>query len=209
MSVKMDKRPYHSPLRQEQAQATRARILDAAVNLFATNGYAATSIAAIAREAGVVPETIYATYGSKRALIDGLIERAQPEETQAAIQATWAAKAGSPSDQLRDLARGARSFWERNEPLAAVMRQGTGDTEIGGMWHERSEGRRQLFAGLIGQWPRSVFASGLDRETATDVGWAYTAEEMYHLLVVDRGWSPDAYEAWLAGTLVRSLLADG
>src|SRR4026208_638504 len=67
MSVGMDKRPYHSPLRQEQALATRQRILDAALELFGAQGYGATSIAAVAREAGGVPETIYATLGSTRA----------------------------------------------------------------------------------------------------------------------------------------------
>src|SRR4249919_3469422 len=98
--VKMDKRPYHSPLRQEQALATRQRILDAALELFGAHGYGATSIAAVAREAGVVPETIYATFGSKRGMIDGLTERAAPPQVLAELDMEWNRLAGDPWAQL-------------------------------------------------------------------------------------------------------------
>jgi AcrR family transcriptional regulator len=204
--VKMDKRPYHSPLRQEQAQATRVRILDAALELFGRQGYGATSIAAIGREAGVVPETIYASFGSKRGIVDGLIARALPEDAAAGIRGAWAG-AGAPADQLRILAHGARSFWERNEPLAGVMRRGTGDAEIGGIWAERSSARRALMGGLLDTWPAGVIAPGLTMTEAADVVWSIAGDESYHGLVVDRGWSPDRWEAWLGDTLVRLVLA--
>src|SRR3954471_22225827 len=96
----MDKRRYHSPLRQEQALATRTRILDAALTLFGSQGYGATSISAIAREAGVVAETIYATFGSKRGIIDGLVERAAPPTVVGEIKRVWAEAAGGPAAQL-------------------------------------------------------------------------------------------------------------
>jgi len=204
--VKMDKRPYHSPLRQEQAQATRQRILDAALVLFGANGYAATSIAAIAREAGVVPETIYAAFGSKRGIVDGLLERATPDAVVERMEAAWA-EAGDPEAQLRSLARGGRLFWEQNEPLAVAMRRGTGDAEIGGIWTERSAGRRALIARLVGTWGPSVIAKGLSRDEAIDTVWLLGSDESYHALVIDRGWSPDRWEAWLGDTLVRLLLA--
>src|SRR5262245_45583365 len=97
------KRPYHSPLRQAQAESTRARILDAALELFARNGYAATAIAAVAREAGVVPETIYAAFGTKKALIDGLIARAAPRDTLATLETAWTS-AGDAHAQLGAIA---------------------------------------------------------------------------------------------------------
>jgi AcrR family transcriptional regulator len=205
-NVKMDKRPYHSPLRQEQALATRQRILDAALELFGRQGYGATSIAAIARESGVVPETIYAAFGSKRGIVDGLIERAVPEEATAGIRSAWA-EAGAPADQLRTLAHGARSFWERNESLAGVMRRGTGDAEIGGIWTERSSGRRALIGSLLDTWPAGMIAPGLSSAEAADVAWSIAGDESYHGLVVDRGWSPERWETWLGETLVRLLLA--
>ena len=65
------KRPYRSPLREAQAAATRTRILDAALDTFLERGYAGTSVAAIARAAGVSPETVYATFGTKRGIVAG------------------------------------------------------------------------------------------------------------------------------------------
>src|SRR3954465_12952947 len=115
MSVGMDKRPYHSPLRQEQALATRQRIPRAALELFGANGYGATSIAAVAREAGVVPETIYATFGSKRGIVDGLIERVAPPQVVTELRAAWAARAGDPAAQIDVVARFSTTFWGEND----------------------------------------------------------------------------------------------
>jgi AcrR family transcriptional regulator len=205
--VKMDKRPYHSPLRQEQAQATRQRILDAALALFGAHGYGATSIAAIAREAGVVPETIYATFGSKRGIIDGLIERAVPQEVLADLDASWQARAGDPAGQLAVVAAFSTAFWGRNDALAAVFRGGTGDADIGDEWARRQGDRRSYFARLLADWPIEVFRPGLDRDRAVDVMWALATDDVFHLFVRVRGWSPDAYEQWLLAVLRREILA--
>jgi AcrR family transcriptional regulator len=206
--VKMDKRPYHSPLRQEQAQATRTRIMDSALELFSAQGYGSTSIAAIAREAGVVPETIYAAFGSKRGIIDGLIDRAVPEQTVARIHAAWEAAAGSPADQLRAVAKAGRGFWELNERLVSVMRRGTGDAEIGDIWVQRAQDRRQLIGSLLAGWEPDVFAADLTPIEAGDIAWSIASDECFHGLVVDRGWTADRWEAWVGGTLIRLLLAD-
>jgi AcrR family transcriptional regulator len=206
--VKMDKRPYHSPLRQEQALATRQRILDAALELFARQGYGATSIASIAREAGVVPETIYATFGSKRGIIEGLIERAAPPSIVSGLDAEWEARTGDPAAQLELVADVATAFWSQNDTLATVLRQGTGDTEIADEWASRQKGRRELFGHQLGKWPDATFRAGLDREHAIDLVWVLSTDEIFHLLVRDRGWTPKAYRAWLVGTLRREILGE-
>ena len=203
----MDKRPYHSPLRQEQALATRQRILDAALGLFGSNGYGATSIAAIAREAGVVPETIYATFGSKRGIVDGLIERAVPQQVLAEVDSSWDARAGDPVAQLAVVAAFSTAFWGRNDDLATVFRQGTGDADIADEWAKRQGDRRAYFAHLLADWPSETLRPGLDPDRAIDVLWALATDEVYHLLVRVRGWPPDVYEAWLLGVLTRELLA--
>ena len=74
--VKPSRRRYHSPLRAGQAEQTRHRILESAFRLFARNGYAGTTIAAVAQDAGVSPETIYISLGGKRGLFEGAIEMA-------------------------------------------------------------------------------------------------------------------------------------
>ena len=55
--------------RQRKAQATRRRVLDAAETLFIRDGYATTTMAAIAGEADVAVQTVYAVFGTKRALL--------------------------------------------------------------------------------------------------------------------------------------------
>src|SRR5262249_48744247 len=118
------KRPYHSPLRRAQAEETRNRILDAALRLFSGQGYAATTIAAIAAEAGVVPETVYATFRTKRGIIDGLGQRAAPEGLVESLHIAWTERAGDPPAQLDYVAGFATDFWQANDELAGVFRHG-------------------------------------------------------------------------------------
>jgi len=203
----MEKRAYKSPLREEQARQTRDRILDAALDLFASQGYGATSIASIAREAGVVPETIYAGLGSKRGIIDALIDRAAPPRVVGAVDGAWAANAGDPAAQLTALAHFTTTFWIRNERLAAVFRQGTGDAEIGEEWAVRQSVRYRLALDLLGSWPASTFREGLTVVDGTDILWALASDEVFHLFVRERGWAVERFEAWLARVLRQELLA--
>jgi AcrR family transcriptional regulator len=64
-------RPYRSELRAEQAEATRSRIIDAAIRVMA-GGIATLSIPDVAREAGVSVPTIYRHFGTKRDLVDAI-----------------------------------------------------------------------------------------------------------------------------------------
>ena len=203
----MDKRRYHSPLRQEQAQVTRARILDAALGLFASHGYGATSIVAIARAAGVVPETVYAVFGSKRGIIDGLVERAAPAQLVAELDAEWVNRAADRASQLALVASFSVGFWVEHAALAQVFRRGTGDAEIADEWSMRQAYRRGYFAHLLAAWPETAFRAGLDRDRAADVLWALATDEVFSLFVRTRGWSVAEYEAWLAEALRREILA--
>jgi AcrR family transcriptional regulator len=207
MSEDIIKRPYHSPLRKAQAKATRVKVLDAALGLFARHGYGATSIASVAREAGVVPETIYAAFGSKRGIIDGLVATALPPGAVAELQAAWAARAGDPRGQLSLVAAFAADFWSRNDALAAVFRQGTGDAEIGHEWSTRQAARRELLGGLVAAWPATDLRPGIDHRAAADLVWALASDELFHLLVRECGWTADRFRAWLADALVREVLA--
>jgi AcrR family transcriptional regulator len=206
MTEGMDKRRYHSPLRQEQALATRSRILDAALALFGRHGYGATSIAAVAREAGVVSETIYATFGSKRGIIDALVERAAPRQVLAELDGRWNARAGDPSAQLDVVADFSTQFWGRNDALATVFRRGTGDADIADEWAKRQGDRRAYFRHLLSAWPASVFRSGVDLDRAVDILWGLNTDEVFHLFVRERRWSPDDFRAWLVALLRHEIL---
>src|SRR4029453_8380642 len=66
------RRRYHSPLRVEQAAGPRRRVLAAARELFLAHGYAGTTVAEVARAAGVSPDTIYVSLGGKQGLLEGV-----------------------------------------------------------------------------------------------------------------------------------------
>jgi AcrR family transcriptional regulator len=206
MTEGMDKRRYHSPLRQEQALATRTRILDAGLALFGRLGYGATSIAAIAREAGVVSETIYATFGSKRGIIDALVERAAPPQVLAELDSQWNARAGDPSAQLEVVATFSTQFWGRNDALATVFRRGTGDADIADEWAKRQADRRAYFRHLLSAWPPSVLREGVDLDRAVDILWGLNTDEVFHLFVRERAWPPDDFLAWLIALLRQEIL---
>ena len=127
--VKMDKRPYRSPLRREQAEATRQRILEAGLRLFAERGYAASSISQIALEAGVSSETIYASVGSKRGIIDALLAQVDTMRIPDKAREAAAARGGGARVAIEVLAEMAVGFWAKHHVLVGVLRNGIGDPE--------------------------------------------------------------------------------
>src|SRR5680860_1686828 len=78
-------RPYRSELRRVQAEQTRALVLDAAAGLFEERGYEGTSIAVIAETSHVSPETVYARFGTKRAVLGELVRRAVRGDDQSPV----------------------------------------------------------------------------------------------------------------------------
>jgi AcrR family transcriptional regulator len=206
--VKMDKRPYRSPLRREQAEATRQRILEAGLRLFAERGYAASSISQIALEAGVSTETIYASVGSKRGIIDALLAQVDTMRIPDKAREAAAARGGGARVAIEVLAEMAVGFWATHHVLVGVLRKGIGDPEIGQAWVERQQARRGLIDGIVSAWPRGSLRTGLDAQRASDIAWALTSDEMFDLLVGMQGWTIDAYRDWLKSALVRELLFD-
>jgi AcrR family transcriptional regulator len=203
------RRRYRSPLREAQAAATRARILDAALEEFVARGYPGTSVAAIARTAGVSPETIYATFGTKRGIIDALLAEVDAEGRPQRAAALSAQRGGGPRVELEVLAEVASDFWAAHGSLVRLLRQGVGDPEIGQEWLRRQSARRELLHGLVATWPAGTLRKGLDVAEASDVAWALTSDELYELLVNVRGWSFERYVEWMKQALRRELLARG
>lgn len=202
----MDKRPYRSPLRAEQAEATRQRIIDAGLTLFADRGYPGTSVAEIARAAGVSAETIYGSVGSKRGIIDALLAQVETERVAERARDALAARGGEPATALDVLAELSVAFWQQHGILARVLRNGVGDPEIGAAWVERQDGRRAIIHRLIETWPAGTLRTGLDPGRAADIAWALTSDEVHDLLVGLRDWPPEEFLAWLRSTLARELL---
>ena len=68
-AVTVRDRPYHSTLRDEQAQATRRRIVRAGGELYVERGYGPTTIDAIAERAEVSRKTVFTSVGGKAAVL--------------------------------------------------------------------------------------------------------------------------------------------
>jgi AcrR family transcriptional regulator len=196
-----------STYRQEQAAATRQRMASAARELFRERGYGATTLAAIAAEAGVAEPTVYAVFGSKKGFLLALRQQMHAEVELPKLTAE--AKAAPDARQkLEGWARLLRRQMERSYDVIAAHREAA---RIDPAAAEEYRGVLDSRAGVMQELIRELGAdlsSDLNLRTATDIVWALSNEEIYRELVQERGWSPHRYETWMARTLKQQLLAD-
>lgn len=201
------------PRRQERARATRQRVLAAARELFVERGFVGTTIDAIAERADISSETVYSTFGSKRALLAELVDVSISGGVDAppVFDQDWVRQLRAEPDarkRLSILAHNGRAILERRADVDEVVRgAASADPELAALRargkSERFAGQRELLRIVIGA---AGLRPGLDLDGAADVLYAVGSPEMYRLLVVDRGWSGDRFERWYAETLERLLL---
>ncbi len=205
------KRRYHSPVRAEQAQRTRARILDAAEDQFAERGYAAATINAIARAADVAPDTVYATFKNKRGLLGALVEARVRGAATPVLKQSGPEAVRAETDQRRQIEIFVPDITERIERVqtvyGVVAEAASSDPEAAALHKAMLDQRYANLRKFIG-W---IEANGplrdeLTRDEATASVWAITSAEMFRLLRVERGWSRARYRRWLTDTLIRLLL---
>lgn len=199
--------------RAAKAAATRHRMRQAALTLFGAHGYAATSMQAIANEAGVAVQTMHFTFGTKRALLSELLDVAVAgdEKPVPTLQRPWVAEAiaePDPAAQLRRQARAAREIYQRVAPVLEIVRgAATADPEIAELWEtnnaQRATVQEQLITALAG---KTALRDQMAVATAVDIALALQTPELYQFLTGRRGWTPRQVEAWIADTLIDSLL---
>jgi AcrR family transcriptional regulator len=203
-----EKRPYHSQVRQRQAEETRRRILVAARSLFESRGYAVTTLEAIAEQALVSPKTVTAVFGSKLALLAEVIN---PEAFSTPVQ-QLIEELRATEDPSRRLSLVAQITRQAYEPLASSLEllrtAGAVAPELADVARQIEVRRRQNQARLIASLrDQEMLRPGLSFEEATDVLWALTSYDLYRMLVVEQRWEPERYETWLAQLLTQHLLA--
>jgi AcrR family transcriptional regulator len=210
--VNNSRRKYHSPLRADQAEETRRRILGSAFRLFAERGYAATTIAAVADDAGVSPETIYLSLGGKRGLLEGAIEIAIAGAEGGATQNdrwwTAVAELAGASERLEMMIDYSCRILARTRPIHAVIR-GAADKEA----FAAVLGRQLLHDRLTAQTERirdhlgNDLRPGLSVDEAGQRYCVLASPELYYLLTVELGWTADQHTSWLTDLLKTGLLA--
>jgi AcrR family transcriptional regulator len=206
-------RAYHSPLRREQAAATRTQILEAAQSLFEQQGYVTTSVAAVAEEAGVSLKTVYLAFETKGGLLRALWQFVLVGEDDDAPVARrrWYRDVIEEPDLARQLqlnARNSRVVKQRAAPLMRVMRDAAqADADLGALWttiQTEFHANQGVIVKLLHD--RGALRAGLGVKRATDILWTLNHPDVWQLLVVERGWSAKQYEQWLADTSCEQLL---
>jgi AcrR family transcriptional regulator len=191
--------------RQRQALWTRRLIVDAARKLFLERGYTATTMDAIAKEAGVAVSTVYAAYKNKRAILRAIRE-AWHEQTRARELNEEASRQPDPEQRLRMVSHAARRQWETGGAVVAVYQgAAAADREAAAELREALRGRRAALDRVV-EGMEAALRPGLDAARAAAVLRALCHAEVYRELVEDSGWSPEEYEAWLSQTLKEQLL---
>jgi len=204
-------RRYDSTGRLRAAERTRARVLDVARERFLANGYAATTVAAIATAAGVSVETIYKSYGGKAGLVRSLRDAALrgggpvPAEQRSDKQA---AAASDPREIIAGWGRLTSEVMPRVAPILLLVRAAAGaDDEMAVVRRETEDGRlermthnaRYLVDG-------GHVREGLNLERVRDVLFAYSAPELYELMVLRQGWPTDDYSRFVADGITAAVL---
>lgn len=201
--------------RQRKAQATRRRVLDAAETLFIRDGYATTTMAAIAEEADVAVQTVYAVFGTKRAILTELLavrvvgdDEGSPLRDRQDWQDTE--REVDPRRQLALLASIATRVGNRIAALYGVMAGAAGsDPEIAEMYRRQQQARYKDQRHVARSLSRKgALRAGLSEARATDIMWAIANPNTHRSLIGERGWATEEYERWLAQVLISALIEE-
>ena len=213
MSEAVKPRRYQSALRREQAAATRTRIVRAAAELFAAQGYTQTSIEQIAARAGVARPTVYTAFTGKTALLKEALDLllAGDDAPLPVRDRPWFQELLLQRDPRRLLeleARNDRMINERIAPLQEALRNAASTDDDIARLHATIKEHRYTGARIVAEALAALgpFRDDLDLDAATDVLWLLKDPALYTALVGDRGWSADRYQAWLARNMQTSLL---
>jgi AcrR family transcriptional regulator len=203
-------RSYDSSGRQERARQQREATLEYARQLFLDLGYAATTVETIAEATGVSTATIYKTYGGKAGLVRELWARA--------LAGAGPVPAEERSDALRtdDDPRAVIAGWgalttevaPRSAPLFLVLRSAAQtDREAAALLAEFEQGRLDRMADNTSYLvDGGHLRAGVTADEARDVLWTCSSAELYELLVLRRGWTPERFGTFVADTMTGTLL---
>jgi AcrR family transcriptional regulator len=207
------RRRYDSTGRREQAAQRRARMLDSARTRFLRDGYAATTVAAVAQDAGVSVETVYKAFTNKAGLLKAVFHVAIvgddepiPLLQREAIRANQAEP--DPRKKLRMYGEFHATVAERAVPIQLVARgAAASDPAAAAVWRtileERLTGMTHFATHLH---EGGHLRAGLTMEEARDVLWTFNSAELWELLVIHRGWTPTRFGTWVGDMLVAALL---
>jgi AcrR family transcriptional regulator len=198
------KRRYEAPIRREQSALTRRRILDAAVAAFSASGWAGTTVADVARAAGVTPQAVHLSVGAKPALLVAAVAHAvagdEPDVPlrQRRSFAPAFAPGVTAAGRAAAFAAGSRAVYQRAGALFLVLAQAApADQATADLWRSAREARLADCRDLV----RLASPSAVADDRTVDVVFVLSGPGVYADLTGDRGWPAAAYEQWLTTAL--------
>jgi AcrR family transcriptional regulator len=207
------RRGYVSGTRTEQAQKTRQRVIEAATRLFVRQGYAATTMRAVATEASVSVPTLELLFGTKAQLLHVVIDVAVAgdHEPVPVLSRAWAADAQSAPNLAGFLSIVAQVLSDAQARSAGVMlaayEAAASDPDIQLLIMDRESQRESTASWIVdGVVERAGLRPGLGRAGAIDTVWMLMDPVIFNRLIRHRVWSPDRYASWFADSVTRLLV---
>jgi AcrR family transcriptional regulator len=203
------KRQYDSSSRRQQAHRNQKSVLDAAERRFLADGFGATTIAAVASEAGVSVETIYKTFGNKASLVAAIHERG--------LAGRGPVPAPDRSDQMQGRERDPRQIirnWGRLTtevaplvcPILLLIRSAAAtDPEMARLLAETDHQRLKRMTHNAHALTRHL-RPGITASAAAEVLWTYSSPDLYDLLIARRHWPLPRYGRFIADSMIAALL---
>jgi AcrR family transcriptional regulator len=214
MAKPVKTRPYNSPRRRAQAAATRREILEAAQRLFERDGYTATTMAAIAAEAGVALKTVYVAFETKSGVLRALwhlLLRGDEADIPMGERGWYreVVEEPDPERQLRLNARNSRMVKTRAGALMGVIRSAApADPDIQELWSRIQSDFYEIQRPIVRSLrAKKALRPGLDVTRGTDILWTLNHPDLWQLLVGQRGWTPEQWERWFGDATRAQLLS--
>jgi AcrR family transcriptional regulator len=201
------KRKYNSESRHSQAELTKKRILSAAKRLFSTKGFDKTTIDAVAILAKVSSPTVYTLFKSKEGLMRELLNAILfGPQYESLVEKTLTLK--NPIESLKNAPSIARMIHDAEKSEMGLIRGVAAlSPRLKKMEVEQERHRYERQETTVRRLEKeNALLPGIDGSRARDILWTLTSREVYRMLVIERGWSPDDYEAWLRRTLLQTLV---
>jgi len=197
---------YHSPLRVRQAAETRQSVLSAATRLFTERGWAGTTLAAVAGEAGTAVETVYSSFGSKSGLLIAAIDVAivgDDGEMSLVDRPEFASLGlGEWPERLAAAAQIISRAFVGAVPLMKALQEASASDEASKVrWDAYETDRRNVILGGL-----QLILGKPAPDSLVDSIWALASPEVFTKLTVERGWPVDRYEQWLVETATALLV---
>lgn len=206
-------RRYDASRRRAQAARTRDAILAAGRRLLLEHGYAATTVARIADEAGTSVDTVYKTFGGKSGIVRALWERGLAGRGPVPAPARSDALSSTETDPVRVL-RGWGQFTielaPEGAPIMLLIRAAADtDPEMAALLDEAEDQRRvRMRHNARRLQRRDWLRPGITLAHATDILWTYSSAELYELLVIKSGWPANRYGRFIGDALIAALLPE-